>query len=163
MKIKRIASFVLAAAMVGCTASVMSASAAKARSPYYIKVMKGDVTGNGRIDKDDLNAVLAHIKGQKALPNNRITTADVNWDGKVDIEDAAIIRQNVGVDDEKLSYKAGNVEGNNYITSDDVQAIMDHINGKHALDKYEMKRADINSDGKIDIEDANNLQFYISR
>ena len=159
MKFKRLAALLMASVMTAGAASVMSASA-KTPNPYYIKVMKGDINGNGRIDKDDIDAVLKHINGKKALPSDRVTTADVNWDNKVDIEDVSILRSNYYYG---TAYKAGNVEGNNYVTSDDVQAILDHINGNYALTAAERKRADIDSNGRINIVDAVKLQNYISK
>ena len=157
MKFRKITSILMAAMMAAGAASAMSANAG---NEYYVKVMKGDINGNGRIDKGDFEAVNNHVKGKKALPSNRVTTADVNWDNKVDIEDVVIIRNNYYYG---TAYKAGNVEGNNYVTSDDVQAIADHVTGKHALTAAERKRADINSDGKINVTDIVMLQSYISK
>ena len=213
MKFNKIAAFIMATVMTTGAATAMAASAKE----YYVKVMKGDIDGNGRITKEDAELVQKHINGEKAL-GNRFTTADVNWDGKVDIEDVVGIRNKInfkgdidesGVwgerdcklildhingkkalkgdalkkadvnSDKKVNivdvaiirnsygkaagYKAGNVLDNNYITSEDADAILKYINGKMKLDNEEVVRADINCDGKVDIEDYRKLQDYISK
>ena len=47
--------------------------------------VKGDVTGDGKVDIKDLTKVAAHVKGKKSLSN--ASKADINGDGKVDIKD----------------------------------------------------------------------------
>ena len=212
MKFNKITAFIMASVMTAGAASAMATSAKE----YYVKVMKGDIDGNGRITSADSDLVLKHINGQKSL-GNRFKTADVNWDGIVDIEDVAEInykihdgdvndngildkddaqkvldhingkkalkgdalkRANINgdkkVDIEDVNeinklrgksagYKAGNVLDDNYITSDDTDAILKHINGKVALDDEEFIRADVNSDGKVDIDDYSLLFDYISK
>ena len=212
MKFNKITAFIMASVMTAGAASAIAASAKE----YYVKVMKGDIDGNGRITSADADLVLKHINGQKPL-GNRFKTADVNWDGIVDIEDVVEINNKIhsgdvndnGIldnDDAKkvldhingnkalkgdalkradingdkkvdiedvaeinklrgksAGYKAGNVLNDNYITSDDTDAILKHIKGKTALDDEEFIRADVNSDGKVDIEDYSLLFDYISK
>lgn len=213
MKFNKIAAFLMASVMTAGAMTAMGASAGE----YYVKVMKGDIDGNGRITSEDTDLVLKHINGKKSL-GNRFKTADVNWDGKVDIEDAVEIVNKINIkgdiddsgvwsvndanrilkhirgekalkgDDLKKAdfnsdkvidivdvsavnglrgkaagYKAGNVLGENYITSADTEAIMKHIKGKRALDDEEFVRADVNKDGKVDIVDYNMIFDYISK
>lgn len=212
MKFNKITAFIMASVMTAGAASAMAASAKE----YYVKVMKGDIDGNGRITSADADLVLKHINGQKPL-GNRFKTADVNWDGIVDIEDVCEINnkihsgdvndngildkddaqkvldhikgkkalkgdalkradingdKKVDIEDvaeinklrgKSAGYKAGNVLNDNYITSDDTDAILKHIKGKAALDDEEFVRADVNSDGKVDIEDYSLLFDYISK
>ena len=212
MKFNKITAFIMASVMTAGAASSMAASAKE----YYVKVMKGDIDGNGSITSADADLVLKHINGEKPL-GNRFKTADVNWDGIVDIEDVVEINNKIhsgdvndnGILDKEDSkkvldhingkkalkgdalkradingdtkvdiedvneinklrgksagYKAGNVLDDNYITSDDTDAILKHINGKVALDDEEFIRADVNSDGKVDIDDYSLLFDYISK
>ncbi|WP_295087384.1 dockerin type I domain-containing protein [Ruminococcus sp.] len=212
MKFNKIAAILMASVLTAGVATVMAASAGE----YYVKVMKGDIDGNGRITKEDAELVQKFINGEREL-GNRYTTADVNWDGNVDIEDAVEIINKVnfkgdidesgvwGEHDCKLildhingkkalkgndlkkadvnsdnkinvidvaiiknsygkaaGYKAGNVLDDNYITSDDTDAILDYINGNNVLDDEEFVRADINCDGKVEIDDYSMLHNYIS-
>ena len=212
MKFKRITALLMASVMTAGAATSLAASAKE----NFVKVMKGDIDGNGRITEEDAKLVIKHINGQKPL-GNRYTAADVNWDGKVDIEDVAEIRNKIhngdvndnGIidrddaqkvldhingkkalrgdalkradinSDNKVNvvdvaairklfgkaagYKAGNVLGENYITSADTNAIMKHITGQSALDSEEFIRADVNSDGKVNILDYTLLHNYISK
>lgn len=59
--------------------------------------------------------------------------------------------------------KSGNVLGRNYVSTDDANAIMDHINGKKALKGAALTRADINSDGHVDIIDYVMLNNYLNK
>ena len=124
------------------------------------KIHSGDVNDNGILDKDDAKKVLDHINGNKALKGDALKRADINGDKKVDIEDVAEINKLRG---KSAGYKAGNVLDDNYITSDDTDAILKHIKGKAALDDEEFIRADVNSDGKVDIDDYSLLFDYISK
>ncbi|WP_019679058.1 dockerin type I domain-containing protein [Ruminococcus flavefaciens] len=211
MRFNKIAALLMASVMTAGAASAMTASAKE----YYVKVMKCDINGNGRIDTDDRQKVLDHING-KALPRNRITTADVNWDGKVDILDVSEISnklhdgdvsdngmidsndldrvlkhingikplkgdefttanvngdKKVDIEDYNLikkrlgkaaGFRRGNVLNDNYITTDDTDAVLKHIQGKKALSKDAFIRADVNKDNKVDIVDYRKILEYIS-
>lgn len=156
MKFNKITAFIMASVLTAGAASSMAASAKE----YYVKVMKGDIDGNGRIDIVDYQYVKDHVNKVNLIRASRVAAADVNWDGRVDRKDYLAILDDINGNE---AIKSGNVEGNNYVTSDDVQAILDHINGKYALDKYEKVRADINSDGKINITDVSMLQNYLTK
>ncbi len=213
MKFTKITALLAAAVMTAGAATSMSVSA----KSYFVKVMKGDINGNGRFDADDISQLDLHIKGEKAL-GKRYTTGDVNWDGRVDVTDlaelvkkvyhsgdvndngildsddaqkildhvkgkkalkgAALLTADISGDGridvvdvvqvnnlrgKSAGFKAGNVLDDNYITSDDTNAILDHIKGKAALSSEELIRADVNNDGRVDIVDYSKIFNYISK
>lgn len=156
MKFKRIAAFLMASVMTAGAASVMSASA----SEVAVRAMKGDINGDTDIDIEDYIAVNNHVKGIKAIPDAQLARADVNWDGKVDITDVQLISWDInGI----RPIRSGNVLGRTYVTNQDLDAIMNHINGVKALTGAKFNRADLNRDKKVDIEDATLLANYIYR
>ena len=147
----------MASALMACSLSAVSANAAIIKS----MPMKGDLNGDKVINETDLKIMTNNLANGFHIANLVIYhAADVNWDGRVDRKDYLAILDDINGNE---AIKSGNVEGNNYVTSDDVQAILDHINGKYALDKYEKVRADINSDGKINITDVSMLQNYLTK
>ncbi len=156
MKFKRIAALLMASVMTAGAASVMSASA----SEVAVRALKGDINGDTDIDIVDYIAVNNHVKGIKAIPAAQLARADVNWDGRVDITDAQLILWDInGV----RPIRSGNVLGRSYVTNEDLDAILNHINGKKALTGAKRTRADLNRDGRIDIEDGSLLASYLYR
>ena len=154
MKFKRLAALLMASVMTAGAASVMSASA----SEVAVRALKGDINGDTDIDILDYIAVINHVNGVKAIGSAQLARADVNWDGKVDIFDAQLISWDInGI----RSIRSGNVLGRTYVTNEDLEAIMDHINGVKALTGAKKTRADLNRDGRIDIEDASLLSTYL--
>lgn len=53
----------------------------------------GDITNNGRIDVTDASKLLRHILGLETLSLENLMYADVNKDGRVDIQDVTLIMQ----------------------------------------------------------------------
>lgn len=156
MKIRKIAAMLMATTIIGCAATAMSASAAA----YKMKVMKGDVNGDGRIDITDQIIVNNYVIGVKPISKVYKDAADVNWDGEVDIIDVIYIRDHING---RRAIKSGNVLGRNYVSTDDANAIMDHITGKKPLKGAALTRADINSDGYVNIIDYNMLTNYLNK
>ena len=56
---------------------------------------KGDVDGDGRINLLDVVAVLSAVVGRDVLSGQAAVAADLNEDGKVDIEDARLLLRQV--------------------------------------------------------------------
>ncbi|MBQ6035577.1 MAG: dockerin type I repeat-containing protein [Ruminococcus sp.] len=159
MKFNKIAAILMASVMTAGAATVMGAAAAKeSSSSPAVRAMKGDINGDTDIDIEDLQAVTWHVKGIKAIPASRLARADVNWDGKVDVTDISLISYDInGIS----PIRSGNVLGRSYVTNEDLDAIIDYINGVDPLTKAERTRADLNKDGKINVTDAVLLSRYL--
>ena len=124
MRFNKIAALLMASVMTAGAASAMTASAKE----YYVKVMKCDINGNGRIDTDDRQKVLDHINGKAAgfrrgnvLNDNYITTDDTDAvlkhiQGKKALSKDAFIRADVNKD--------------NKVDSVDYRKILEYISNK---------------------------------
>ena len=64
-------------------------------STTYNVIIRGDVTGTGRIDIADLVAIRRHLLGQKKLNGPFLTAADTDRDGNVNIADLVRLRQHL--------------------------------------------------------------------
>ncbi|MBQ9541324.1 MAG: dockerin type I repeat-containing protein [Ruminococcus sp.] len=53
--------------------------------------VKGDVTGDGKLNVTDLSKAAAAVKGVKPLPDEQRATADVNSDGILNVTDVSKI------------------------------------------------------------------------
>lgn len=58
-------------------------------------IIKGDVTGDGRITNLDLRLVLLHLVGGIELTGNALIAADTNNNGRIDIGDALKIQNHL--------------------------------------------------------------------
>ena len=59
---------------------------------YYV-VVKGDTTGDGKVNINDLILIRKHLAGISNLSDYKLLAADINGDGKVNINDAIRIRK----------------------------------------------------------------------
>ena len=55
------------------------------------EVVKGDVTGDGKVDIQDLRTVLRVVCDKETLNETKLLAADVTGDGEVDIQDLRMI------------------------------------------------------------------------
>ena len=58
--------------------------------------------------------------------------------------------------------KKADVDGEGYVNINDVTAIQRHLAELEALEGVRIHAADSNQDGKLDIEDATNLQYFFA-
>ncbi|SFC05078.1 dockerin type I repeat-containing protein [Ruminococcus albus] len=80
---KRTAAFITALTMA---ASVFAISAS---------ALKGDVSGDGKVNVTDITLIAAHVKGKKLLSEEKRAKADVTGDGKVNISDITAVAAHV--------------------------------------------------------------------
>ncbi|MCR5601981.1 MAG: dockerin type I repeat-containing protein [Ruminococcus sp.] len=156
MNFRKITAAVMASALMACATSALTSSA----DYYYFKVLKGDINGDTEVDIEDYILVNNHVKGIKAIPSSRLAAADVNWDGKVDVTDVMLISYDInGV----RPIRSGDVLDNGYVSSKDVKAIVNHINGVKALSSSRLKRADVNRDNVVNVVDVALIQNYLTK
>ena len=62
-------------------------------SADYTIIVKGDPSGDGRVDTLDLLQIQKYILGQKKLDSAYLTAADTSGDGKVDTLDLLQIQK----------------------------------------------------------------------
>ena len=56
----------------------------------------------------------------------------------------------------------GDVDGDGVLTDNDYANISGYVSGRYSLTTEQLKRADVNQDGKVDTDDARILQSWIS-
>ena len=156
MNIKKIFAGVFASALMACSLSAFTASA----DDYPIKLMKGDINGDGRIDVSDQNLLSLHVKGISALSASELESADVNWDHKVNVTDIALISAHIA---KKTKIHTGDVDGDEVVTMDDVYAVSEHVKGHVMLSEDGRVAADVNGDGKINISDVTIICAYLKK
>lgn len=78
-------------------------TATKPKTKSTKTTKKGDVNGDGVVDTKDREAVAAHVKGSKILPNDKVKIADMNGDGKVNISDVTAIAAEVKKTEKKTT------------------------------------------------------------
>ncbi|WP_295155869.1 dockerin type I repeat-containing protein [uncultured Ruminococcus sp.] len=55
------------------------------------KLAVGDINGDGTVNVTDISLIAAHVKGQKALPEEMLCRADINGDERIDVGDLAML------------------------------------------------------------------------
>lgn len=75
----------------------------------YTIVVRGDITGEGKINSSDALAVLQHaVQSVVITEDAKINASDINFDGKINSSDAlAILQISVGLVDVNDNYNAG--------------------------------------------------------
>lgn len=152
MNWKKIAACAAAAMTLACSVTAMSASAAQ---KYAYR--KGDVNGDKKIDIEDALAISDNIVGNRTIKGAKsLGAADVNFDKKIDIVDLIMVNGWITGN----AFADADVNGDLIVTVNDVNAILNHINGKKALTKSQMRWADVNNDKVVDIEDCVMITNY---
>lgn len=124
----------------------------------------GDIHEDGNVNTLDLYALESYLNSNK---ETKIKNADLNNDGKIDINDLKILRRHINnwKGYEKLPYLGditvyGDLDDDEKINSKDYTLILNYIQNKSVT--IIEKAADVFSDGKIDDKDKYILAYYIS-
>ena len=157
MKLKKITALLMASVMAAGAATAVTASAAPNQGGVFAKVMKGDLYRDKKIDVKDLNALKTRLKTSKPVYNSTWETADVNWDRKIDSKDVKALELHVSG---RKKIHTGDVNGNSLIEPSDYGDIMKYITGDKVLTATQRYAADVNGDGRVDIEDCVILRNY---
>ena len=155
MNIKKIITGIMASALMACSLSAFTATAS-----YPIKLMKGDVNGDGRIDVTDYTTLALYLDGGTTLSNNALGAADVNWDNDIDYTDVKLISDHIA---KKTNIHTGDANGDRVVSNDDVQAIRDHIAHISTLSAKRKIAADVTDDGVIDVTDLSKVSLYLEK
>ena len=59
----------------------------------FTAIIYGDITGNGLIDKNDLNLLNQYLLKVEPLNKHQLTAADVNHDGRVNNKDLLLLNK----------------------------------------------------------------------
>ncbi len=58
-------------------------------------IIKGDLTGDGRINYQDLKVLQAYLLSKLVLTEEQKKAADINDDGKINISDLALLQRHL--------------------------------------------------------------------
>jgi len=128
--------------------------------PVQKQTIKGDIDGDGFIDKEDLDLLQQYyiklITEDKVIKYN----CDLNSDGDIDMIDVAQL--NLGLIDVRTGGKRllGDVNKDNVVTDADTKVLKDYlVDIKH--EDFFAEAADINRDGSITLTDLSQLKELV--
>ena len=106
----------------------------------------GDVNNDGKLDKGDLNIML-EVDENHLLTQAEKDAADINHDGHFDEKDTILLSKRFD------GLKAGDIDGDDKLTTKDLDRLKEIIDGDELLTNVEKKIFDFNNDGKITMDD----------
>lgn len=155
MNIKKMITAISASALMACSLSAFTATAADS---FSIKFMKGDLNGDEIINVTDLAMMNSHFKLIKPLSDP--SAADLNWDGKLNVTDRVLMTQHIKG---QKAIHTGDADGDKAVTTDDITAISNHIKGRKALSKSGQYAADVNGDNRVNVTDIAIISSYLKK
>lgn len=130
-----------------------------------VKTLRGDSNGDGVVNEIDHQNIKNYLSGRESSEDFISKNSDVNSDGEVDEQDLQGVRNILDgrkIDWDESRRRLGDVNGDGKIdTIEDAVTIINYVNGKIQKNDFYWDNADVNHDGKIDLEDAVRIKkFY---
>lgn len=116
---------------------------------------KGDVNGDRLITDEDYILIKNALNNVVTLSDEAAKGADWNGDKKVTVADLEELSKVLAL---KIT---GDANGDGVLSEEDVKVIQDHIAGNLKLEGKLLENADVNNDGKINMQDVTFLQKLI--
>ena len=137
--------------------SIRFGNASIATVPITVQTSKpGDLDGNGIIDQDDVNLLLASINSPASVSGD---ARDLNGDGLINRQDAdLLLQQCVTACTITVNFDVADVNMDGVIDCSDIAAVQDSFGAKKNTAGYNA-HADVNGDGQVDIRDLS----FVSR
>lgn len=159
MNIKKTITGIFASALMACSLSAFNVNAVYDYFP--IKVMKGDINGDGEINLRDYLLLNGAIKGKQGFKTmNAYNAADVNWDGEVNVTDIAVFSDHINF---RKAIKSGDLDGDCVVTIFDRNTIKNYVSGKVKLTKAELLASDLDNNGKVNSYDVLLMNYYLDK
>ena len=142
-------------AAVLALASLLVLGASAEETTYAL----GDVDMDGVVTNDDATMISRYVLGYITLTEEQLKLADVNEDGVVDLTDVTKLYN------EKQIYVLGDVDMDGVVTGHDTAMVSRYVLGYITLKEEQLKLADVNEDGVVDLTDVTKLynekQIYV--
>ncbi len=138
---------------------------------YESGVLYGDVNGDNQVNSQDALEILKQIAEEKEdFLDKKLKVADVDGTGEVDqIDVQLILKKSSGllkkfpIEEGKYGFKAGDVNQDTKITSQDALLIQKYIGKEKSLTVYQQVLADVSGNGTITELDAELILQYASK
>jgi len=148
---------------VGFLLSTTSANAGDSACKDFIY---GDVNGDRRVDRYDVQTLSLALIGGESLDACELLAADVDLSGAVDGIDVKLIALTYALDStqrlSRLPVGVGDVTLNGSLSGLDAAKIKQHLAGVSELTGAARLLADVNRNGQIDEQDVQLLEMRIS-
>lgn len=115
----------------------------------------GDVTGDGIVNRKDVDATLNAVMGRSKFSPAQKRAADLNNDGKLNIVDVVNLLRKTNQD--------GDLDDDGKITNDDLQVLLRIVAGETTPTDYQKAVGDMNNDGALNVVDATTLAQKLKR
>ena len=123
---------------------------------------RGDVNLDGKIDKQDVDLLSSYLNKQTNFSMIQMQVADYNSNGIIEINDLNDINEFINNNIDNNNSSLGDVNSDKVVNDIDVKVIKKYIEGKYDLNSDQIKNADINSDGIVDMFDVTELVNKVS-
>ena len=129
--------------------------------PVQKQTIKGDIDGDGFIDKDDLDFLQQHYIGLKPEKDVVKSNCDLNGDGQITLTDVSQL--SLGLRDIKNGGKVllGDVNDSGHIDEEDVNDLKQYML-EEKVNNFIAVAADVNEDGQITLTDLSRLKDVVS-
>lgn len=122
----------------------------------YAVSVKGDVTGSGKLSMESAKRISKHIIDKQELSKNvLLDAADYDNDGQIKMNDVMRL-----LNDYKKELALGDINLDGEISNSDVVILINYAYGNDELNYVQKLVADLNSDLKVDLNDAKILWSY---
>lgn len=110
---------------------------------------RGDVDGDGNVWKHDGWLLAQIIYDNKDVSNDILDRADLSNDSKVDVEDLAIMLNEILINHEEDGHHLGDVQRDLRLDENDTGALKNLLGGGTIADPSQLPRADIDGSGQV--------------
>lgn len=134
------------------------------------KTVYGDVNDDGIVNSEDALIALQYATGDKEVDDDIKKVADVDGNGSVDRLDVQLILKKASnkinkfpIEEGAYGFKAGDVNQDGNINSNDSQYILDYLSGKFVLTEYQQVLADVSGDSQVTQLDSDLILNYSNK
>ena len=122
---------------------------------------RGDVNLDGNLDSQDVELLSSYLNKQSNFSMIQLQVADYNANGTIEINDLNDLKTSLN-NNSKQDDSIGDVNSDKLVNDTDVKILKKYIEGKYNLTSEQIKNADVNSDGVVDLNDVSELSIKVA-